>query len=249
VATAGETATCGDGETTTAGEAGGEGPTPGLCAAAAPTGLSVAVLVGALAVWPPQAASRSNGAVLTIHACIAARREIRIEACEVTDATPSVRPFCGTSVAQCGARRVPPRPIQSATETLIPEVEAAARGTYDDTYLAWDVLGGLRHPELGGSPKILDIVGTNNFSFGQMEYRESGPHAVLVLDDDRIMPQYELLRLVWERYRRPMIFAKTSGLGGGPSDLAEGCDGGIAGRGGGGHGPARDLPVPGRGHA
>ena len=91
--------------------------------------------------------------------------------------------------------------------------EAAARETYDDTFLAWDVLGGLRHPELGGSPEILDIVGANNYSFGQMEYRERGPHAALPPDDDRIKPLYELLRLVWERYRRPMIIAETSGLG------------------------------------
>ena len=93
--------------------------------------------------------------------------------------------------------------------------EAARRETYDDTFLAWDVLGGLRHPELGGSPEILDIVGANNYSFGQMEYREQGPHAALPPDDDRIKPLYELLRLVWERYRRPMIIAETSGLGAG----------------------------------
>jgi beta-glucosidase/6-phospho-beta-glucosidase/beta-galactosidase len=95
-----------------------------------------------------------------------------------------------------------------------PELEEAARReTYDDTFLAWDVLGGLRHPELGGSPEILDIVGANHYSFGQMEYREHGPHAALPPDDDRIKPLYDLLRLVWERYRQPMIIAETSGLG------------------------------------
>jgi hypothetical protein len=90
--------------------------------------------------------------------------------------------------------------------------EAARRETYDDTFLAWDVLGGLRHPELGGAPELLDIVGANNYSFGQMEYREQGPHAALAPDDDRIVPLCDLLRAVWERYRRPMIIGETSGL-------------------------------------
>jgi hypothetical protein len=90
--------------------------------------------------------------------------------------------------------------------------EAAERETYDDTYLAWDVLAGKRHPELGGSPEILDIVGVNCYSFGQMEYREQGPHQALPPDDDRIRPLCELLEFVWSRYRRPMIIGETSGL-------------------------------------
>ena len=50
--------------------------------------------------------------------------------------------------------------------------EAAQRESYDDAYLAWDAISGRRFPELGGSPEILDIIGFNNYSFGQMEYRE-----------------------------------------------------------------------------
>lgn len=97
-----------------------------------------------------------------------------------------------------------------------PDQEAAAHHeTYVDTFLAWDVLSGKAHPELGGSPEILDIVGANNYSFGQMEFRESGPHQALPVDDDRIKPLCDLLRLVWERYRRPMIIGETSGMDGG----------------------------------
>jgi hypothetical protein len=48
-----------------------------------------------------------------------------------------------------------------------------------------------------------------------MEYREQGPHAALDPDDDRIRPLCELMKRVWERYRRPMIIGETSGLGGG----------------------------------
>jgi hypothetical protein len=63
-----------------------------------------------------------------------------------------------------------------------------------DTFLAWDILCGKEHPELGGSPEILDIVGANNYSFGQMEYREQGPHAALEPDDDRIKPLCDLMK-------------------------------------------------------
>ena len=93
------------------------------------------------------------------------------------------------------------------------QIEAAYQETYVDTFLGWDILYGKEHPELGGSPEILDIVGANNYSFGQMEYRESGPHQALPPGDDRIKPLCELLSLVWERYRRPMIIGETSGMG------------------------------------
>jgi beta-glucosidase/6-phospho-beta-glucosidase/beta-galactosidase len=91
--------------------------------------------------------------------------------------------------------------------------EAAHHETFVDTFLAWDILFGKEHPELGGTPEILDIVGANNYSFGQMEYREHGPHAALPPDDDRIQPLCVLLRTVWERYRRPIIIGETSGMG------------------------------------
>ena len=55
------------------------------------------------------------------------------------------------------------------------------------------MIAGLRHPELGGSPEMLDIVGANCYSFGQMEYRENGPHAALEPHDERIRPLCDLL--------------------------------------------------------
>ncbi|MBV0881693.1 family 1 glycosylhydrolase [Noviherbaspirillum sp. L7-7A] len=102
------------------------------------------------------------------------------------------------------------------------QIEAARHETSIDTFLAWDMLCGHAHPELGGSPEILDIVGVNNYSFGQMEYREHGPHAALAPDDDRIVPLCEMLDSVWQRYRRPMIIGETSGMGTGRADWL--CD-------------------------
>jgi beta-glucosidase/6-phospho-beta-glucosidase/beta-galactosidase len=90
--------------------------------------------------------------------------------------------------------------------------EAACHETYVDTFLAWDILYGKEHPELGGSPEILDIVGANNYSFGQMEYREQGPHQALDPHDERIKPLCEMISWAWERYHRPMIIGETSGL-------------------------------------
>lgn len=98
------------------------------------------------------------------------------------------------------------------------QVEAARHETEVDTFLAWDIIAGRAHPEFGGSPEILDIVGANNYSFGQMEYRESGPHAPLPPGDERIAPLCDMLDTVWQRYRRPMIIGETSGLGHGRAD-------------------------------
>ena len=96
--------------------------------------------------------------------------------------------------------------------------EAAHRESCDDAYFAFDVIGGLRHPELGGSPEILDIVGFNNYSFGQMEYRPEGPHAALEPGDPRIRPLCDLIEEGAKRYGRPVIVAETSGLEGGRDD-------------------------------
>jgi beta-glucosidase/6-phospho-beta-glucosidase/beta-galactosidase len=94
-----------------------------------------------------------------------------------------------------------------------PDLAAAAwKETWDDTFVAWDILAGKRNPELGGTPDILDIVGVNCYSFGQMEYREHGPHAALPRNDDRIVPLCDLLKFAYDRYRRPMIVGETSGL-------------------------------------
>jgi beta-glucosidase/6-phospho-beta-glucosidase/beta-galactosidase len=96
--------------------------------------------------------------------------------------------------------------------------DAAAHETFVDTYLAWDMLYGKAHPELGGSPEILDIVGVNNYSFGQMEYREHGPHQALDPGHEGIQPLCTLIKRVWDRYQRPMVIAETSGMNHGRAD-------------------------------
>ena len=65
---------------------------------------------------------------------------------------------------------------------------------------------------MAGHGGILDIVWVNNITFGQMEYREHGPRAALPPATNRIRPLGDLLKLVWDRYKRPMLIAETSGL-------------------------------------
>jgi hypothetical protein len=96
--------------------------------------------------------------------------------------------------------------------------DAAWHETFVDTYVAWDLLAGTLQPELGGSPEVLDIVGVNNYSFGQMEYREHGPHKALDPGHPGIQPLCTLLKRVWERYRRPMVIGETSGMNQGRVD-------------------------------
>ena len=97
--------------------------------------------------------------------------------------------------------------------------EKAHRESYEDAYIAWDVISGQKHPEYGGSPELIDILGFNNYSFGQMEYTGADtPHQPLEPGDDRIRPLADLVEEAWAKYQRPCIIAETSGLHGGRVD-------------------------------
>jgi beta-glucosidase/6-phospho-beta-glucosidase/beta-galactosidase len=97
--------------------------------------------------------------------------------------------------------------------------EQAHREAYDDAYLAWDIISGIKHPEYGGSRELIDILGMNNYSFGQMEYAGGGkPNNALKPGDDRIRPVADLIWESWDKYRRPCIVAETSGISGGRPD-------------------------------
>ena len=133
--------------------------------------------------------------------------------------------LCKAAIAGVRAiREVDPEARMIHVEPLIQVVppkdrsdlaDEAHRETYEDTFFVWDVLAGRRHPELGGAPEIVDIVGANCYSFGQMEFREQGPHIAMSPRDERIRPLCDMLGDAWERYHRPMIIAETSGLGDG----------------------------------
>jgi beta-glucosidase/6-phospho-beta-glucosidase/beta-galactosidase len=78
-------------------------------------------------------------------------------------------------------------------------------------FQAWDMLAGRRRPELGGKEKYLDILGVNYYSNNQWMFGETSFHPERWLDvsDPQYRPLSDLLREVYERYRRPMFIAET----------------------------------------
>jgi UDP-galactopyranose mutase len=94
-----------------------------------------------------------------------------------------------------------------------PDLREAAARQRASQFAAWDMLAGRDHPELGGHPRYLDIVGVNFYHANQWEYPdvrirwEDNPR------DDRWVPLHRLLAEVWQRYRRPLFIAETSHFG------------------------------------
>jgi protoporphyrinogen oxidase/glycosyltransferase involved in cell wall biosynthesis len=79
---------------------------------------------------------------------------------------------------------------------------------------AWDMLAGLRAPELGGHPRYLDLVGANYYEGNQWE---GGTNLRLWwhLADPRRIRLHRLLIDVHRRYGRPVLLAETSHVGSG----------------------------------
>jgi len=93
-----------------------------------------------------------------------------------------------------------------------PELERKAwEDAYEKAYEAWDMLDGRRHPELGGAPEILDIVGVNVYAYCEAQINADGSREALSPRDPRRKPLSDLLMYAWERYRRPIIIGETSG--------------------------------------
>jgi protoporphyrinogen oxidase/glycosyltransferase involved in cell wall biosynthesis len=81
-------------------------------------------------------------------------------------------------------------------------------------YQAWDMIAGLREPELGGKPHYLDVVGANYYHSNQW-LTGSGCLLEWHLGDARRVPLHPLLAQLTERYQRPILLAETSHVGSG----------------------------------
>lgn len=93
-----------------------------------------------------------------------------------------------------------------------PDLQALADEVASYQWQVWDLLSGALLPELGGHPQALDLIGVNHYHSGQWEVitdRRLDWH----LNDPRRRPLLEMLRLVWQRYGRPMAIAETSHVG------------------------------------
>lgn len=89
--------------------------------------------------------------------------------------------------------------------------DEARHQTEEAAFEAWDTLYGRLHPEMGGAPELLDIVGVNVYHFSQAQMTADGGREVLGPRDPRRKPLGEMLQYAWERYHRPLIIGETSG--------------------------------------
>lgn len=100
------------------------------------------------------------------------------------------------------------------------ELRALAERIASYQWQSLDMLSGRLSPEIGGHPGALDLIGLNHYHSSQWEVpteRRLAWH----LQDPRRMPLSEMLRLVFERYGRPMVVAETGHFGRGRADWLE----------------------------
>lgn len=96
-----------------------------------------------------------------------------------------------------------------------------AEGHRQAQYQAWDMLSGQAWPQLGGSPRHLDIVGVNYYSNNQWIHGSG----TVWRDDPLYRPFRQILTEVHERYHRPLFVAETGAEG----DARAGWAGYVAG--------------------
>ncbi len=77
---------------------------------------------------------------------------------------------------------------------------------------AWDMVAGTSEPELGGSPKYLDLIGVNYYHSNQWEI-PSHDRLHWHLGDPRRRPFRQILGEVYARYGRPLFISETSHVG------------------------------------
>jgi hypothetical protein len=94
-----------------------------------------------------------------------------------------------------------------------PELARAAADQRASQFDAWDMLAGGLHPELGGRPGYLDIVGVNFYHANQWEYPNQRLRWEDTPRDPRWIPLRQLLAEVHTRYGRPMLISETSHFG------------------------------------
>lgn len=94
-----------------------------------------------------------------------------------------------------------------------PDLEEAARLYTDSQYEALDMFIGRVHPELGGHPRYLDMIGVNFYHSNQWEYGGDRLRWEDEPRDSRWVPLHKLLEHVHKRYGRPLFIGETSHVG------------------------------------
>ncbi len=105
-----------------------------------------------------------------------------------------------------GARFVQPEPIVHINAPQgKPEREEEAELLRLAQFEVWDMLSGQLHPELGGNPSYLDIIGVN-YRPGNQWFHQGDP---IDMSDSHYRPLNTMLKEVYLRYRRPLLIAET----------------------------------------
>jgi hypothetical protein len=106
--------------------------------------------------------------------------------------------------------------IHIAVDPDHPEEAPAAEGYRQSQFQSWDMIGGRFCPELGGRPEYLDILGVNYYSNNQWIHQDPNTPPSRRRKDVLLPPSHplhrpvrEMLREVYERYRRPIFIAET----------------------------------------
>jgi beta-glucosidase/6-phospho-beta-glucosidase/beta-galactosidase len=89
-----------------------------------------------------------------------------------------------------------------------PEDAGPAEGHRQAQYAALDMMAGRTHPELGGREDYLGVIGINYYVHNQWIY--PGGHGTMIEPSHpRYRPVWQMLKEVYERYRRPLFIAET----------------------------------------
>ena len=105
-----------------------------------------------------------------------------------------------------GTRLVWPEPvIHIAGNAAEPADEQQAEAYRLAMFEAWDMIAGRAHPELGGSPDVLQTIGVNFYD--RNEWVNHG--RTLQPSDPLYRPFHAILLEVWSRYRVPMFVSET----------------------------------------
>jgi hypothetical protein len=96
-----------------------------------------------------------------------------------------------------------------------PDLEAPAAAQRASQFEAWDMLAGIRNPELGGHPRYLGVMGLNYYHSNQWEYPEARLRWEDTPRDARWVPFHRLMADVYDRYRQPIFVGETSHFGAG----------------------------------
>lgn len=110
-------------------------------------------------------------------------------------------------------RRLAKSPVGRSAKKHVDEFNEVVR------FEAWDMLCGKKHPELGGQPKYLDIIGVNYYIHNQewvISPKGQGKRPIHQLMDweseDRVSFA-QMLNDIFKRYNRPLLITETGSYG------------------------------------